>query len=60
MRRRRPRAARRVRSGGALINFSTSVTRLQFPAYGAYAASKGAGEAMTLVLAASCAGATSP
>lgn len=44
-------AARRVRRGGAIINFSTSVTRLQFPGYGAYAASKGAVEAMTLVLA---------
>ncbi|GGI94699.1 SDR family oxidoreductase [Streptomyces brasiliensis] len=44
-------AARRVRRGGAIINFSTSVTRLQFPAYGAYAASKGAVEAMTLILA---------
>lgn len=44
-------AARRVRAGGAVINFSTSVTRLQFPTYGAYAASKGAVEAMTLILA---------
>ncbi|MEV1173496.1 SDR family oxidoreductase [Nonomuraea sp. NPDC049784] len=44
-------AARRVRAGGAIINFSTSVTRLQFPAYGAYAASKAAVEGMTLVLA---------
>ncbi|MEU2297461.1 SDR family oxidoreductase [Streptomyces antibioticus] len=44
-------AARRVRGGGAIVNFSTSVTRLQFPTYGAYAASKGAVEAMTLVLA---------
>lgn len=44
-------AARRVRNGGAIINCSTSVTRLQFPYYGAYAASKGAVEAMTLVLA---------
>jgi 3-oxoacyl-[acyl-carrier protein] reductase len=44
-------AARRVRGGGAIVNFSTSVTRLQFPAYGAYVASKGAVEAMTLVLA---------
>ncbi|MGW2564321.1 SDR family oxidoreductase [Streptomyces sp. NPDC001514] len=44
-------AARRVRRGGAIINFSTSVTRLQFPGYGAYVASKGAVEAMTLVLA---------
>lgn len=44
-------AARRIRPGGAIINFSTSVTKLQFPSYGAYAASKGAVEAMTLVLA---------
>ncbi|MEV0361739.1 SDR family oxidoreductase [Nocardia fusca] len=44
-------AARTLRRGGALINFSTSVTRLQFPGYSAYAASKGAVEAMTLVLA---------
>ncbi len=44
-------AARRLRSGGALITFSTSVTRLALPTYGAYAASKGAVEAMTLILA---------
>ena len=44
-------AARKLRSGGAIINFSTSVTRLQLPGYGAYAASKGAVEAMTLILA---------
>ncbi len=44
-------AARQVRSGGAIINFSTSITRLQMPTYGAYAASKGAVEAMTLILA---------
>lgn len=44
-------AARRVRPGGAIINFSTSVAKLQFPTYGAYAASKGAVEGMTLVLA---------
>ncbi len=44
-------AGRRLRSGGALINVSTSVTRLQQPTYGAYAATKGAVEAMTLVLA---------
>ncbi|RIX28615.1 SDR family oxidoreductase [Amnibacterium setariae] len=44
-------AARAVRSGGAIINFSTSVTRLQPPSYGAYAASKGAVEALTLILA---------
>ena len=44
-------AARQVREGGAIINFSTSITRLQAPSYGAYAASKGAVEAMTLILA---------
>ncbi len=44
-------AARRIRQGGALINFSSSVTRLAIPSYGAYAASKGAVEALTLVLA---------
>ncbi|GAA3967734.1 SDR family oxidoreductase [Actinomadura viridis] len=44
-------AARRLRPGGALITFSTSVTRLQLPGYAGYAASKGAVEAMTLILA---------
>ncbi|WP_329127157.1 SDR family oxidoreductase [Streptomyces sp. NBC_01465] len=44
-------AARRLRPGGALINFSTSVTRLQQPSYGGYAGTKGAVEAMTLILA---------
>ncbi len=44
-------AARRVRAGGAIINFSTSVTRLASPTYAAYAASKGAVDAMTLILA---------
>lgn len=44
-------AANRVRAGGAIINFSTSVTRTQLPSYGAYAASKAAVEGMTLVLA---------
>jgi 3-oxoacyl-[acyl-carrier protein] reductase len=44
-------ATRRLRPGGALINFSTSVTRLQQPGYGGYAATKGAVEAMTLILA---------
>jgi 3-oxoacyl-[acyl-carrier protein] reductase len=44
-------AARRLRSGGAIINFSSSVTRLAIPGYGAYAASKGAVEALTLILA---------
>lgn len=44
-------AVRRLRPGGALINFSSSVVGLAFPTYAAYAASKGAVEAMTLVLA---------
>ncbi|MFF4659162.1 SDR family oxidoreductase [Streptomyces sp. NPDC001381] len=44
-------AARRVRAGGAVVTFSTSVTRLSFPGYAAYAASKGAVEALTPVLA---------
>ncbi|MFH9657184.1 SDR family oxidoreductase [Streptomyces sp. NPDC017248] len=44
-------AARALRPGGALITFSTSVVGLAFPSYGAYSASKGAVEALTLVLA---------
>jgi 3-oxoacyl-[acyl-carrier protein] reductase len=44
-------AARRVRKGGAIINFSSSVTKIALPAYTAYAASKGAVDAMTLILA---------
>ena len=44
-------AANRLGAGGALINFSTSVVRTQFPTYGGYVATKAAVEAMTLVLA---------
>jgi 3-oxoacyl-[acyl-carrier protein] reductase len=44
-------AARRVRDGGAIISFSSSVTRLRFPTYSAYAASKAAVETLTAVLA---------
>ena len=44
-------AARRVRQGGAIINFSTSVTRTQLPTYAPYVASKAAVESMTLILA---------
>ncbi|MFF3748964.1 SDR family oxidoreductase [Streptomyces sp. NPDC002018] len=44
-------AARRLRSGGAVINFSSSVVGLALPGYTAYAATKGAVEAMTLILA---------
>lgn len=49
-------ALRRVRDGGALVNFSTSVTRLSLPTYAAYVATKGAVEAMTPVLAKEVAG----
>ncbi|MFC8798781.1 SDR family oxidoreductase [Promicromonospora sp. NPDC057138] len=44
-------AANRLRGGGALVNFSTSVTRTKFPTYGAYVASKAAVESITLILA---------
>ncbi|WP_121700797.1 SDR family oxidoreductase [Streptomyces sp. BBFR25] len=44
-------AARRLRAGGSFIGFSTSVMGTQFPTYGGYAASKGAVEAMTMILA---------
>lgn len=44
-------AARRLRAGGAIINFSTSVVRLNFPTYAAYVASKAAVEGMTPILA---------
>jgi 3-oxoacyl-[acyl-carrier protein] reductase len=44
-------AARRVRRGGAIINFSTTVKKLAFPTYAAYAASKGAVDAVSLILA---------
>lgn len=45
------RAARRVRSGGAIVNFSSSVTKIALTGYTAYAATKGAVDAMTLILA---------
>ncbi|MGW1910111.1 SDR family oxidoreductase [Streptomyces sp. NPDC002076] len=44
-------AARTLRRGGSFVAFSTSVVGLAFPTYGAYSASKGAVEALTLVLA---------
>jgi 3-oxoacyl-[acyl-carrier protein] reductase len=44
-------AARRVRAGGAIINFSSSVVKIALPGYTAYAATKGAVDAMTLILA---------
>jgi 3-oxoacyl-[acyl-carrier protein] reductase len=44
-------AARRLRTGGRIINFSSSVVALLQPTYGAYAATKAGVEAMTSVLA---------
>jgi 3-oxoacyl-[acyl-carrier protein] reductase len=44
-------AARRLRQGGAIVNFSSSLTKLAFPTYGGYAATKGGVEALTLILA---------
>jgi 3-oxoacyl-[acyl-carrier protein] reductase len=44
-------AARRVREGGAIVNFSSSVTKIALTTYTAYAATKGAVDAMTLILA---------
>ena len=43
-------AARRLRDGGRIINFSSSVVGLLQPTYGVYAATKAAIEAMTSVL----------
>jgi len=44
-------AARRLREGGRIVNFSSSVVGLLQPGYGVYAATKAAVEAMTSVLA---------
>ncbi|MEN3265793.1 SDR family oxidoreductase [Pseudonocardia sp.] len=44
-------AARRLRPGGALILFSTSVVGRPLPDYGAYTASKSAVEALAVILA---------
>jgi 3-oxoacyl-[acyl-carrier protein] reductase len=44
-------AARRVRRGGAIINFSSSVQKIARPGYTGYAATKGAVDAITLILA---------
>ena len=44
-------AARRLRRGGALVSLSSSVVRLALPSYAAYAATKGAVDAMTMILA---------
>ncbi|WP_033292668.1 SDR family oxidoreductase [Amycolatopsis jejuensis] len=44
-------AVRRVRDGGAIVNLSSSVTKLARPGYSAYSATKGGVEAITLILA---------
>jgi 3-oxoacyl-[acyl-carrier protein] reductase len=44
-------AAKRLRDGGRIINFSSSVTAMLQPTYGVYAATKAAVEAMTSILA---------
>ncbi|HEY3710321.1 MAG TPA: SDR family oxidoreductase [Amycolatopsis sp.] len=44
-------AARRLRRGGALINFSSSVVKIGLVGYTGYAATKGAVDAITLILA---------
>ena len=44
-------AARRLRDGGRVVNFSSSVVGLYQPTYGIYAATKAAVEAMTHILA---------
>jgi len=44
-------AARRLRRGGRIVNFSTSVVGLRLETYGVYAATKAAVEALTAILA---------
>jgi 3-oxoacyl-[acyl-carrier protein] reductase len=44
-------AAKRLRNGGRIVNFSSSVVGLLQPTYGVYAATKAAVEALTSVLA---------
>ncbi len=44
-------AARQMADGGAIINITSTVTRVMLPNYGVYAATKGALEQMTRVLA---------
>lgn len=43
-------AGKRLRQGGRIVNFSTSVVGLNFPNYGVYVATKAAVESMTHVL----------
>ncbi|NUL48738.1 SDR family oxidoreductase [Cellulosimicrobium funkei] len=49
-------AVRRVRAGGAVVLFSTTVTRTHLPDYGAYAATKAAVEGLVPIVAKELAG----
>jgi 3-oxoacyl-[acyl-carrier protein] reductase len=53
-------AAKRLRDGGRIINFSSSVVALLQPTYGVYAATKAAVEAMTSILAKELRGRAAP
>lgn len=44
-------AAKHLRDGGSIINFSSTVVKLALPTYAAYSMSKGAVEALTMTLA---------
>jgi 3-oxoacyl-[acyl-carrier protein] reductase len=44
-------AARNLRAGGAIINFTSSVVKLAFPGFSAYSASKAGVESLTMILA---------
>ena len=44
-------AAKKMEDGGKIINIASSVTKMMLPTYGAYAATKGAVEQITKVLA---------
>ncbi|MGE8943666.1 SDR family oxidoreductase [Leptospira interrogans] len=49
-------ASRRLRNGGRVVNFSSSVVGLYQPTFGVYAATKAAVEALTVVMAREMAG----
>ena len=51
-------AAKHIRPGGRIINFSTSIVGMLLPTYAVYAATKAGVEAMTASSPRSCAGAT--
>jgi len=44
-------AAKRLAQGGRIVNFSTSVSRMSLPGYSLYAATKGAVDVMTNIMA---------